>query len=789
MTNPLESLSGRGRVVITSSRAAEFAYEVEADAADGDRSSAFTAAMVEGLRTGAADLDGDGLISATDLYAYVRERLSRRNVPQNPQRWSFGGEGDIIIAKARRAGHPEVGPPSSSGQASVRETEPVRTTRYNSEHADVADELEFGRAADAFAELIASRELSPPLAIGLFGDWGAGKSFFMNLVKQRIKARCKDADESTDVSHVVHLRFNAWHYVDANMWASLATRIFQGIAQDLERSTGSPTDAHRVLLSQLQSSQLLLDEAERRQAAAEEALQKAQQDITNARRAQEQRSLEQLNARHPEAKGAVDSLSNDLGTDVKASMSSVRETIGNLRAASNVFSQLFTLLGAQTGAKARLRVFAVPLVLLVVGLATAVSLYAADLIEFARLTPWITILTAAFTTFSVAARKTAQVVRDGAELIEFDKLDEELAVSSAREEAGKASAELKQVQQQIDDLTALDATGIYRFVSDRYASPEYARYMGVASLIEQDLQALSRLLTASGPDRPVARGGQQMRVDRVVLYIDDLDRCPGATVLEVLQAVHLLLSLPLFVVIVGVDSKWLLGVLRSEYHTITADVTGYSETMPYSYLEKIFQIPFWVPAMDDDGYRRLVHSLVGTVHSGAPAEADGERRPVEPNGAADGERSAKSRPASTESWRITPRETEFLSELGAFVRTPRAVKRLTNVYRLLKASSSGSQRAALDGQGRYDPEFAVALTLAAVVTGFPEHTPEILQRLRTSAAPTWPAFLDELGETLDGHLLTLLRSLDLRLGGANLDAFRRWAPRVIQYSFIGGAAG
>ena len=143
---------------------------------------------------------------------------------------------------------------------------------------------------------------------------------------------------------------------------------------------------------------------------------------------------------------------------------------------------------------------------------------------------------------------------------------------------------------------------------------QYAEYMGVVSLIEQDLRALSRLLTASAPGEPIERGGREMRVDRIVLYIDDLDRCPADTVLQVLQAVHLLLALPLFVVIVGVDFQWLLGALRSEYRAIVKDGQDdgfdHLKFMPLNYLEKIFQIPYWVPAMDDVGYRRLIRSLV-----------------------------------------------------------------------------------------------------------------------------------------------------------------------------------
>ncbi len=56
----LEQLGGRGRVVITASDKMEYAYE-----------SMFTNAVVRGLETGAADLDGDGQVSVYELYRYV----------------------------------------------------------------------------------------------------------------------------------------------------------------------------------------------------------------------------------------------------------------------------------------------------------------------------------------------------------------------------------------------------------------------------------------------------------------------------------------------------------------------------------------------------------------------------------------------------------------------------------------------------------------------------------------------------------------------------------------------
>lgn len=86
---------------------------------------------------------------------------------------------------------------------------------------------------------------------------------------------------------------------------------------------------------------------------------------------------------------------------------------------------------------------------------------------------------------------------------------------------------------------------------------------------------------------------------RIALYIDDLDRCPPDKVVEVLQAVHLLLTFPLFVVLVAVDVRWVRKALLQHYPNLMAGAGEQLETASVSdYLEKIFQIPYWMRPMD-----------------------------------------------------------------------------------------------------------------------------------------------------------------------------------------------
>src|SRR6478735_974357 len=97
-----ERLGGRRRAVITASSALQFAFEGDA-MADGDVAatspSLFTSALVEGLRTGAADRDLDGWVSLDELYSYVHDEVTRSNPDQTPTKWAFDIEGDLRVAK------------------------------------------------------------------------------------------------------------------------------------------------------------------------------------------------------------------------------------------------------------------------------------------------------------------------------------------------------------------------------------------------------------------------------------------------------------------------------------------------------------------------------------------------------------------------------------------------------------------------------------------------------------------------------------------------------------------
>ncbi len=119
---------GRGRVTLSASTELEYAFE-EADPATGINelvpstpASLFTSCLVDGLRSGEADIDGDGEISVDELYDYVCHRVRERSPHQTP---GMAGDvrGDIVIAQSRRRPSlpPELEQAAESSLAGVRE--------------------------------------------------------------------------------------------------------------------------------------------------------------------------------------------------------------------------------------------------------------------------------------------------------------------------------------------------------------------------------------------------------------------------------------------------------------------------------------------------------------------------------------------------------------------------------------------------------------------------------------------------------------------------------------------
>ncbi|MCK4449625.1 MAG: formylglycine-generating enzyme family protein, partial [Anaerolineae bacterium] len=96
--NAKEHFKGRGRVVLTASDAIQYAFEGDEVIGEGSHS-VFTRHLIQGLKTGEADMDDNGWVSLDELYDYVYDRVTGEAPQQTPGKWVFDLRGEILIAR------------------------------------------------------------------------------------------------------------------------------------------------------------------------------------------------------------------------------------------------------------------------------------------------------------------------------------------------------------------------------------------------------------------------------------------------------------------------------------------------------------------------------------------------------------------------------------------------------------------------------------------------------------------------------------------------------------------
>jgi hypothetical protein len=93
---------------------------------------------------------------------------------------------------------------------------------------------------------------------------------------------------------------------------------------------------------------------------------------------------------------------------------------------------------------------------------------------------------------------------------------------------------------------------------------------------------------------------------RLVVLIDDLDRCTPDKVPEVLEAIKLFTNTPGCVYVLGLDHEIVRKGIRTKY--------SFEQGEAAEYLEKIVQIPFHLPPLDQNRVMRYVVDQYADVH-------------------------------------------------------------------------------------------------------------------------------------------------------------------------------
>ncbi|MGY1698648.1 P-loop NTPase fold protein [Geodermatophilus sp. SYSU D00766] len=653
------------------------------------------------------------------------------------------------------------------------------------------DPLDRDREAAALAELLCTRSARPPLAIGLFGDWGEGKSFFMHRVNAHVRrlSGLATGDETGDgLLHgaVRQVLFNAWHYAETDLWASLVTELFE----QLNRQDTDPGDAQRRQ-SRLASQLVARRQIRERLAAARQRRQELDAKLEQARSG---------SSTPPQV--AV------LGAEAAKAYEETTATAGAAgRALRTAWFAVWDV-----GRAARQRWQLVLLAAVIVASMAALAVYG----WVPTIVGWLAAAVGAVTAFIGPAREAwtntalfrRRVMTAAARLRQWD--EQRLApLLTARD---VAAAEVATLEAELRDLTA--AGQLAGLAARRAGDADYRAQLGLMTRIREDFEEMARLLLAAETDLVRQTVGftdpdPLPEIDRIILYIDDLDRCPPERVVAVLEAVQLLLAVELFAVVVAVDPRWLLRSLTVHYRDLLDPLPGAPEappdaapsissgqaigaghlgddqddiweSTPTQYLEKIFQVPLTLPPVTAEGYRAMVASLTvtpdapsqqsgsgspgGESSTPTPEDKRGQRtgqliQPVTPGDEDDPSLSMPELPAPRIVDRADPLalsddERRLLGLLGpGLVSTPRGVKRLVNSYGLLNAIRREQRERDLgvytdmDSGEQWHP-YRAAMVLLAALIGFPGESPALFEHLHHTAASSpqmsWHSFVQTL---------------------------------------------
>ena len=225
------------------------------------------------------------------------------------------------------------------------------------------------------------------------------------------------------------------------------------------------------------------------------------------------------------------------------------------------------------------------------------------------------------------------------------------------------------------------------------AKPDFRDQIGIMADIKSEIAFIGQLLET--------RNKRQQT--RVVLFIDDLDRCEHRKAVEVLQAIMLLLAdrdgSP-FVIFLGIDARVIVKAIEEHYGRVLVDagING------YEYLDKIVQVPFVIPSASQPDIRNYVDSLIWTKAEKelveakfAPKQKETTPKPSEPvsiQSSTTTQPNLQPLPANdpipdvaTESVPVTftkPEREALWACSNDIVDNPRKIKRIINIYRLVR---------------------------------------------------------------------------------------------------------
>jgi hypothetical protein len=697
----------------------------------------------------------------------------------------------------------ETSPPTPLYSESEKTIPPVdskyrKITIDNDGAFATTDLLDIAKDIRAFATLIALKEVKPPLAIALFGQWGTGKSFFMYQLRLTVDVLVKHQgfptsdQRPTDPSNrgnvfcegVVQIEFNAWSYLDANLWAGLVSTIFEKLDDYIKENV--PGKEQKQVIQKALSEKLQIvseqksailkerDSLAEKKTRIENDIRGTSGDKVRLLKEIRDKSLAEIRAT---ALLQIQPLTNSVKEKIKE-FGITEEQLSALspNALYDEFKSwviFFKNLMKFSWMDKVILVLAISILLALIfdprgffqeqfktmgrGAMIILSIAGPFVLKwyntFKKYRDLFSPVLALKNSFNEQVQIAEYDHQNKLQILEAELAESDVRLSELVNKLLVIDKEIEYVEYALEH--SITKRAFFNFINKKNEDGTYAKHLGIISTIRRDFETLSNLFGSSNEDGQNVNKKERSKfldcfskpLDRIILYIDDLDRCSDNKVVEVLQAVHLLMAYPLFIVVVGVDKRCVQNALTYrnllEYNQFNKNENfddlrklGINVIPPSEYLEKIFQIPFHLEDASDSSIKSMIGALLKhqvavdseesnkLVISVPIIETQEDKNsgdflafPSTPIGFGEMIKNEidEYKSATEQAYippsdlKLTAKEVEHLKDIGTLVsNTPRTIKRYINMYRIIRVHELMSY----NEESKYQSLLAIMFILA-----------------------------------------------------------------------------
>ena len=536
------------------------------------------------------------------------------------------------------------------------------------------DRLGVETIAEVLAETLVFADLEPPFVLGILGEWGRGKSYFFNLMLDHIigiqKKPVDQVEENTFAGHIYVIKFDAWTFSRGEILSSFMYQILKTLNEQLQfEETMTPEALQAGEISTIEVFRDLTNEEIQYLEEDRDEILRTIKTIKKEGDSASHRLLKAININYDEEQKKLKDIEDKIEIQKRASCAvrdieriigeTALDDINGIRDLKSLIEDIKSISWYNKFRFSNIPSIAIFCSTLLLILAIVFSLKFGDKISSMQ-SAIVAIPSGLFSAVLPVIASISETTNKIKPVIA--KLNQDQAANDEDLEAGECTSllgsdrleKLKNQKAEIENRAfAIKDSSLYDTIKEKIDSKQYEGNLGIEHKVQQDLQRMSDgLLNTRNKQSIFPRGAP-----RIVLFVDDLDRCEAEVVEEVIKALQLLVKTKLFVTVLAIDPRY---------------VTPSLEKHP-DFLEKLIQIPFRLPGVGIDAISSFVDSQTEIEESQNSCQNDAPSADTFDD------------PFLQNQVSFTQEEKTMMEEIfNVFRVDPRCMRRIINVSKVIK---------------------------------------------------------------------------------------------------------